>query len=305
MSLITNRARENAIVKIDYLKCNHCALCVNVCKDLTLLVKDEKVVINSEPLFGCMGCGQCVAICPIDAITVVGRTLTMEDFVDLPRKEDRADYSKLYSLLLSRRSVRDFKDKEIPLEIINKIMDCSSTAPMGIPPSDVEVLVINGKDKVKKFSDNVIDYFAKTRMIFNKHTLWLMRPFMKKSDYEVFKTFLIPMIIFFVMKKAKGEDWLFYRAPLAMYFYNSSYSDPADAYIAATYAMLAGESLGLGSCMIGSISPFLEHSGKKIKAKYGINKNSRQGIFVIFGYPKYKYQKAIKRTFGKVIYSNN
>ncbi|MCC6448224.1 MAG: 4Fe-4S binding protein, partial [Chitinophagaceae bacterium] len=170
MSLITTRTSENATVEIDYSKCNHCGLCVNVCKDLTLLIKDEKVIINSEPLFGCIGCGQCVAICPNEAITLDGRTLTMEVFIQLPPKEQRADYQSLYPLLLSRRSVRDFKDKEIPVESINKILDCSSTAPMGIPPSDVEVLVINGKDKVKKFSDNVIDYFAKTRMIFNKHT---------------------------------------------------------------------------------------------------------------------------------------
>ena len=305
MSLITNRTSENATVKINYSQCNHCGLCVNVCKDLTLIIKDEKVIINSKPLFGCIGCGQCVAICPNDAISLNGRTLTMEDFIQLPPKEQRADYQSLYPLSLSRRSVRDFKEKEIPEDIVNEILKCSSTAPMGIPPSDVEVLVINGKDKVKKFSADVINYFAKARIAFNKHTLWLMRPFMKKSDYEVFKTFLIPMIDFFVKKKNIGEDWLLYGAPLAMYFYNSSYSDPADAYIAATYAMLAGESLGLGSCMIGSISPFLEHSGKKIKAKYGINKNSKQGIFIIFGYPKYKYQKAIKRTFGKVIFSNN
>lgn len=305
MSLITNRTSENATIKIDYSKCNHCGLCVNVCKDLTLIIRDEKVIINSRPLFGCIGCGQCVAICPIDAISLNGRTLTMADFIQLPPKEQRADYQSLYPLLFSRRSVRDFKEKEIPEDFVNEILKCSSTAPMGIPPSDVEVLIINGKDKVKKFSVDIIDYFAKVRILFNKHSLWLMRPFMKKSDYEVFKTFLIPMIDFFVKKKELGEDWLLYGAPLAMYFYNSSYSDSADAYIAATYAMLAGESIGLGSCMIGSISPFLEHSGKKIKAKYGINKNSKQGIFIIFGYPKYKYQKAIKRTFGKVIFSKN
>ena len=201
MSLITNRTSENATVKINYSQCNHCGLCVNVCKDLTLIIKDEKVIINSKPLFGCIGCGQCVAICPNDAISLNGRTLTMEDFIQLPPKEQRADYQSLYPLLLSRRSVRDFKEKEIPEDIVNEILKCSSTAPMGIPPSDVEVLVINGKDKVKKFSADVINYFAKARIAFNKHTLWLMRPFMKKSDYEVFKTFLIPMIDFFVKKK--------------------------------------------------------------------------------------------------------
>ena len=111
MSLITNRTSENATVKIDYSQCNHCGLCVNVCKDLTLIIKDEKVIINSKPLFGCIGCGQCVAICPNDAISLNGRTLTMEDFIQLPPKEQRADYQSLYPLLLSRRSVRDFKGK--------------------------------------------------------------------------------------------------------------------------------------------------------------------------------------------------
>lgn len=305
MPLITNRTSENAAVNINYSKCNNCGLCVEVCKDLTLLMKDEKVIVNSKPLFGCIGCGQCVAVCPSDAITINGRTLTMEDFTQLPSKEQRADFQSLYSLLLSRRSVRDFKDKEIPQEVVNEIINGSSTAPMGIPPSDVEVIVLHGKEKVKMFSDDIIGLFSTMHKFVNKNTLWLLRPFMKKSDYQVFSSFIIPMIDFFIMKNNEGEDWLLYSAPLAMYFYNSSYSDPADAYIAATYAMLAGESLGLSSCMIGSISPFLEHSGKKIKAKYGLDKNSKQGIFIIFGYPKYKYQKAIKRSFSKVVFYNN
>ena len=49
----------------------------------------------------------------------------------------------------------------------------------------------------------------------------------------------------------QGVDWFFYDAPLALYFYASPYADPADPLIPATYAMLAGESLGLGTCMLG------------------------------------------------------
>jgi len=172
---------------------------------------------------------------------------------------------------------------------------------MGIPPSDVEVLVLNGASKVKEFSNDMISYFKQINRFINKNTLWMLKPFIKKTDYQMFKTFIIPMIHFFISKKNEGEDWLLYGAPLAMYFYNSPYSDPADAYITATYAMIAAESLGLGSCMIGSINPFLAHGGNNIKSKYGLNKNGKQGIFVIFGYPKYKYQKTIKRTFGKII----
>jgi nitroreductase/NAD-dependent dihydropyrimidine dehydrogenase PreA subunit len=301
VSLITSRTNENAKVELNYEKCNTCGLCVKVCKDLTLQLIDKRVIVNNEPLFGCIGCGQCVAICPHDAMTIEGRTISVDDFTPLPAAENKSNYSQLLALLNSRRSVRDFKNIEVDQEIIEKILEAAKTAPMGIPPSDVEVLILNGKSKVHDFSNDMIAYFKQINRFINDHTLWLLKPFIKKSDYQMFKTFIIPMIHFFVRKKEEGEDWLLYEAPLAMYFYNSPYSDPADAYITSTYAMIAAESLGLGSCMIGSINPFLEHGGNKIKLKYGINKNGKQGIVVVFGYPKYKYQKAIKRSFGKII----
>jgi nitroreductase len=106
-----------------------------------------------------------------------------------------------------------------------------------------------------------------------------------------------------IRKQNEGEDWLLYNAPLAIYFYNSPYADPADAYIAATYSILAAESLGIGSCMIGSINPFLLKGGKKIKHKYGIDVESKQGIVVIYGYPKFKYKKCIRRSFRSVHYN--
>ena len=56
---------------------------------------------------------------------------------------------------------------------------------------------------------------------------------------------------------------------------------------AATYAMMAGEALGLGTCMLGGVHPFIQ-SGKKAKEfrkKQGIRHASREGVFVIFGYP--------------------
>ena len=41
----------------------------------------------------------------------------------------------------------------------------------------------------------------------------------------------------------EGVNLVNYDAPLAMYFYGSPYSDPADPIVAATVAMYAGESL--------------------------------------------------------------
>ena len=49
-----------------------------------------------------------------------------------------------------------------------------------------------------------------------------------------------------------------YDAPVALCFYGSPCCDPAGPVIAATYAMPAAESLGLGTCMIGGNDPFIQ-----------------------------------------------
>jgi ferredoxin len=301
MSVATSRTgTENARIRIDHEKCTACGLCVKVCKDFSLIIEDNILKINQKPLFGCIGCGHCVAVCPHDAIAVNGRTLNPEDFSKL-EKDNLPDYESLNKLLLNRRSTRDFKDKPVPKEIIEKILAMASTAPMGLPPSDVGVMVMNSKEKVKQFSFDFIDLLERMKWMVSPASLTLMRPFMSKDDYLLFKSFVIPMVSFFTESRKRDENYLLYDAPLAMMFYGNM-SDPADPYIAANYATLAAESLGLGACMIGSVGPFLKNTGKDFKRKYGLPSKMRDSIIVIFGYPQVKFSKTIKRSFERVYY---
>ena len=302
MPIPTSRTNEIASLIIDQNKCNCCGACVEVCKDFSLIIENEKLLVSDKPLFGCIGCGQCAAVCPTGAIIVEGRTLSAGDFIKQPPKTERASYDSLLNLLISRRSIRDFKDKEIPAEIIEKILNAASTAPMGLPPSDVGVIIFKGKEKVRNFSFDFIDGLKKMKKFFSPFMLAIMRPFFKKADIELTKSFINPLIDFFEKSRLEDRNYLLYDAPLCIYFYNSGYADPVDPYISATYAMIAAHSIGLGCCMIGSIAPFLKHM-KALKKKYNIPLDSKDGIFLVFGYPKYKYQKAIKRTFARIDYN--
>jgi ferredoxin len=301
MPIKTSRTNENARILIDADRCTACGLCVQICKDLSLEIKDGKLRVREKPLFGCMACGHCAAVCPNQAITIEGRTFSPADVLPLPPAEARANYEQLLSLLQARRSVRDFHDRPVEPEVIEKIIQAAATAPMGIPPSDVGLLVLNGKEKVREFSWDFID-FAKTRKwLFSPAVLMLFRLLMGKEAYEFFKSFAAPLFDFLINRKEKEEDWLLYGAPLAIYFSGSPFADPADTAIAATYAMLAAESLGLGSCMIGSIAPLLRYA-PKLKQKYALPPKSREGMMVIFGYPKYKFRRSLRRTFREVDY---
>lgn len=299
MAIITSRTNENGRISFIYDRCNSCGLCVKICKDFSLKIENDKPVLSENAVFGCVACGHCMAICPSNAIEVSGREMSVGDLIDFQEKPQKASYEELYSLMIGRRSIRDFKDKEISAELIEKIIEAAVSAPMGLPPSDVHLVVISGKEKVREFSFEVLDYFRKISWVFSGWLIWMWR-LAGKESYELMKSFGQPMIQFFADTKEKGENYLLYDAPLAMYFSSSPYSDPADPYIPATYAVLAAESLGLGSCMIGSIQPTIQYGAKKLKQKWNIPVKSPGGIVVIFGYPKYKFKAGIKRSFAKV-----
>src|SRR5512145_2396743 len=134
MAIRTARYSETATVRIDYEKCKDCCLCVEVCKGAPLYFENGKVKIDQTYYFGCIGCGHCAAVCPTGAITVEGRDILPDSFLDIPLKEARSGYEELMALMLTRRSIREFEDKEVEQEKINKILEAASTAPMGLPP---------------------------------------------------------------------------------------------------------------------------------------------------------------------------
>ena len=56
-----------------------------------------------------------------------------------PSVDDAANFNQLIYLFKRRRSIREFLDKPVENEIIEKILDAAKTSPMGLPPTDVNV----------------------------------------------------------------------------------------------------------------------------------------------------------------------
>lgn len=302
MAIPTSRTKEKAVIRINRDLCTGCGLCVSVCKDNSLKIDNQKAAETGNSFFECIGCGHCMAICPSGAIQIFGRTLSPADLFDLPGKESAASYEDMLSLLQRRRSIREFTDREIEKELIGKILEAASTAPMGLPPSDVNVLIFDTREKVRKFAKDFCSYLEKMKWLVSDWFLFLMRPLWGKTNDELFRNFVRPLFSIYTENMRDDVNLVNYDAPLAMYFYASPYSDPADPIIAATYAMLAAESLGLGTCMLGGIHPLIQNgkNAKKFREAQGIKFTSREGLFVIFGYPRINYKKGIRRTFASI-----
>jgi ferredoxin len=304
MAIPTTRTNEKGSIKIQTELCTGCGLCVTVCKDFSLEIRNEVASESSHSVFGCIACGHCMAICPESAIQINGRHLSADDLLNLPSSMKAGSFENVFNLLLKRRSVREFEDKPVEKELIDQILSAAQTAPMGIPPSDVHVLIFDSQEKLRNFSLDFCRYLNEIKWLVSGWFLILMRPFWGRQNDKLFRQFIRPLFRIYTEGLKQDKNFVTYDAPLGIYFYGSPYCDPADPVVAATYAMIAGESCGLGTCMLGGIHPMIQNGRKagKFRKKWGIRHKSKEGVFVIFGYPSVQYKKGIKRTFAVVDY---
>ncbi len=290
-------------VIVDKQKCTKCGYCLRTCENY--LMPDENGYPTARPidesLMGCIQCGRCMMKCPTEAIEIIGEDIDKNHLRPMPKKI--ADYESLNGLLLKRRSIRRFKTDEVSNDDIDKILKTAATAPVGIPPSEVKVLVFQGRKKVQEFAQDLCNEIKHMQKVMTPLTLKLMKPFIGEGQYKVMKDFAIPLCNTTLKEREKGNDVLFYDAPAVIVFYGTDLTDVEDMIIAATNAVIAAESLNLGTCFIGTVSYFINNSNK-LKKKYGILKGEKAATAFILGHPDEGHFRTIQRNFKEVKFVN-
>jgi nitroreductase/NAD-dependent dihydropyrimidine dehydrogenase PreA subunit len=299
MSVISSLGEVSGVPVIDRATCTRCGDCAEACPTGVLRVDpDGGIRIDTTATFGCIACAHCMMACPTDAIRVNGRGLRPDDLAALPRPETRATPEQIEALLLSRRSVRRFQGKPVSAELLDRVIAAAATAPMGIPPWEVGVVALNGRECVRELArDTAKLYAGLLKFVDHAPVFALLRSFLKQATYHQLRSFIVPLGRDIVAADKRGEDKVLYDAPAALLFYTSPYADAADAIIAGTYAMIAAEALGLGSCMIGCVAPPLARN-RNLCAKHGIPAGHKPALVLILGHPAVSYQRAVRRRFS-------
>lgn len=302
--------------EFDKNSCTHCKMCVQTCPTSCLQWNEADKVPYATALddleLACLGCNNCESICPSQSIrargeyrVLEGRYKTPEDqfgAMTLPSpvegKTDQEDESvipaqlnEVEKVIYNRRSTRVFKNKSVPKELINRILEAARFAPSAGNGQPWKFIVVTDQDL-----SNAIDKQCAGVL---KMLLWLYRG---KQFWRKFSVSLMSLLMvnkwdqrpFAAMEKIKHIDKrpVTFNAPVVIHVLKDkrgiSHPD-VDVSIAAQNLVLTAHSLGLGTCYIGFIASTIKYA-PKIKKMLGFDYPYELVTSICVGYPKVKQQ---------------
>ena len=167
-----------------------------------------------------------------------------------------------FELLKKRRSIRDFEEKDVSLEIINEIIKESCLAPSAANGQPWRFIIVNNRDLIKKLSDeskkNLLSYIEKS----------------SDSPSKKYEAAL-----------RNPEFNVFYNAPCLVYIVGSKQTRNlyVDCALAACYFMFCASARGLGTCWVGLGTSIQDPD---LLDLIGMSEDHKIVAPLIVGYPK-------------------
>ncbi|NVM53464.1 MAG: nitroreductase family protein, partial [Candidatus Helarchaeota archaeon] len=210
------------IIGIDIEKCTNCKQCIRECPSAIFETDEAEGLVIFNPSKICIYCGHCISVCPENAILYKKMKDEALSFDGVQDPSTLISYEQMYHLIRAKRSIRQYKKKKVPKEIIKKVINSMRYAPTGANIRQMKCLIISDEEKIKTLSKLIQNELQST-----------MPAVYTKSLND---------------KRAMSIDPIFYEAPHIIILYSGSTSDYANALIAMTYGMFCAETLGLGTC---------------------------------------------------------
>jgi NAD-dependent dihydropyrimidine dehydrogenase PreA subunit/nitroreductase len=281
--------------------CKTCSLCSEVCPNKIIKKNENKeMVFRPERLDLCFKCGQCMAVCPTKSIAIEGLSYS-RDFFDLPKQESYEE--GFFNLLYSRRAIRNFSSKPVPVELLNKIVRAISFAPPGFPPIKTELIVVQNQQLIKDALPHMIDFFSfLVKVMKNPIMRFFIKKEVGKKRFATMRNHLLPLLVKRMPSLKNGsEDTITRNAPAMILFCADRNGEDIreDIYIAATFGLLAAHALGLGGSIMDLIPPAIEKK-EELRKMFAVSDNQEVVASIILGYPKYRYQRGISREIKSI-----
>ena len=271
-------------------KCNQCMMCVRECTSGVFRDVDG-VPMVVDPL-ACNLCSHCVAICPKNAIEHSG----LDPAQVVKANAKMVDPGVYAEIVRTRRSVRAFKDKAVPREVFEQILDLAKYSPTASNTQNVEYVVVTDRDLIKKVGKRIFSYGARfadwTQTKKGKLAFGALNFVAPKANLSRY----VDSMDFYKEQAAKGKDLILHNAPAMMLIHAPAKAPFAcdNCNIAAANITNYAHALGLGTCYIGFLTLTLRLN-KGMRQDLGIPKGNKAFVSLVMGYPEYKFQRVTSR----------
>ncbi|NPV89170.1 MAG: 4Fe-4S dicluster domain-containing protein [Firmicutes bacterium] len=287
--------------ELDLNRCTRCGICAAVCPTEVIRQDEAKeVLILQERAATCFQCGHCMAVCPAQAILVEGLSYD-HDLFGLAK--DALDADRFMDFIWSRRSVRVFKDKPVPREILERIVEAISFAPMGFPPHKTELTVVQDRSTVRQALTQLIDFYDQLdRWLDNPVSRSMLRLRAGAETFKTLKGHVQPLMKDRLPGLKSGErDTITRGAPAMILFHADRMAEHhlIDLPIAMTYGLLAAHAMGLGACANSLIPPAV-NKNRALREVLKLPENQEVVCSILVGYPRYRWQRGIRRGLKNV-----
>jgi nitroreductase/Pyruvate/2-oxoacid:ferredoxin oxidoreductase delta subunit len=285
--------------EIDPELCTGCGECVRVCPSEAIAMVDGKAVVTGE--FS-IGCGHCAAICPTDAIEVGFEDGTALELVTVQETGDfvapgEFDASALVRLMRSRRSCRNYAERPVPREVLEDLVKIGTTAPSGTNCQLWTFTLLPDRQAVLTAALAVRQFFERlNRKAANPFWRLLARLFAKDALGRYHRDYSETVERGLRQWEEEGCDRLFHGAPAAILVGSApGASCPAeDALLASQNILLAAHAMGLGTCLVGFVVEAMKND-PSIKRALGIPPSERIYAVIALGYPDEPYVRPTGR----------
>lgn len=278
-------------ITVDHEACSLCGLCVRECSVGVWRMKDGRPEPEAPEL--CNLCSHCIAVCPCDAVRHEG--LDASQTVKANRELDPAMYR---DIVLGRRSVRQYKDKPVPREIIEQVLDLARYAPTASNEQDVGYVVVTDRELIRSAAGQV---FGFAQGLHARLSRGVPGRIMKAAGLD--QNRYIRIMDRIKEQAPTGRDFILHNAPVLILIHGPARSRFAcdNCAIAATTIINYAHSLGLGTCFIGFLTVALRLSGT-MRKELGVPGGRRAYSCLVMGYPDVAYTRTVSRQRPDVIW---
>lgn len=280
------------MITIDHEKCTLCGRCAAVCPAMVMERSGGRMEYAHKNV--CILCYHCVAVCPEGAVSC-------EEFgLDAFRAIDRlkpATPAAARSLMLRRRSVREFKNKEVPRKLLEELAEAAAHAPTGHNAQSVQLSIISDTKVINKVDRRITKTFCSiVEFLDNPVAEGVIKAVGGRGGAEKFDG-ARGLVQRFETAGAPRNMQVFRGAPAVIIAHTppgAAGSPPHDCTIALCHAMLLANAHGLGATWIGFIVS-ATRIDPTLKRPLGVPLRNTIHAAMILGWPKYTYKRMIPR----------